>query len=141
MDTFTVTFEPPIPAARRPHRTRPKWPSFYAAAEAAEVPELDPAFNVAGRTFGYYPAHVSGVLDDLLGAADIISRREDQSIGLCGYTVLLVEFREGRVYFRDPAGSFSHGGTPIGDGFDPEEVEETLRQAADAVWELVLPKG
>lgn len=141
MGEFTVTFDPPIAAARKPHRTKPQWPSFYAAAEAAGVPELDPAFNVAGRTFGYYPDHVSGVLSDLLGAADIISRRVDQSIGLCGYTVLLVEFREGRVYFRDPAGAFSHGGTLIGGGFDPEEVEETLRQAADAVWELVFPKG
>lgn len=141
MDEFAVTFDPPIRPARRQHQIKPNLANFHAAAEAGRVPDLDPSFKVAGRTFGYYPAHASTVLSDLLGIADAISNRSARSIELCGYTVLLVDFREDRMFFYDPAGSYPNGGAPIGGGYDPAEVESAVRRAADAVWELVFPKG
>lgn len=141
MDDFAVAFDPPIPAARKQHQIRPNWTRIYAASEAARLAPLDPVFKVAGRRFGYHPADPPGVLGDLLGAAEVISRRVDATIALSGYTVLLVEFREDRVFFSDPAGSYPNGGAPVGGSFDPDEIELTLRRAADAVWELIFPRG
>ncbi len=141
MDEFAVTFDPPIRAARKQHQIKPNWTRIYAASVAARLAPLDPVFRVAGRTFGYHPADASVVLGDLLGAAEIISGRIDATISLSGYTVLLVEFREDRVFFRDPAGSYPNGGAPVGGSFHADEIELTLRRAADAVWELIFPRG
>lgn len=144
MSGFSVTFDPPIPAATRRHELDVKkinWARVHEAAKAAGLPELDPVYTVAGRKFGYYPADADVVLADMLGAADCFARRINHELTLCGYTVLLVEFRDERAFFSDPTGSYPCGGAPIGDGFDADEVTEVLRRAADAVWEFVFPEG
>lgn len=144
MSGFSVTFDPPIPAATRRHELDVKkinWGRVHEAAKAAGLPELDPVYTVAGRKFGYYPADADVVLADMLRAADCFGRRINHDMMLCGYTVLLVEFRDERAFFSDPAGSYPSGGAPLGDGFDADEATELLRRAADAVWEFVFPEG
>jgi hypothetical protein len=139
MSDFKVAFEPPIPPARGRHRIVPSWPNVYATVQARRLADLDPIYEVAGRRLRYHPASPEQVLSDLMGEADAFSRGVDHAIGLCGYTVLLVEFRKGRAFFTDPANSYPNGGAPIGDSFDVGEVEEALRLGADAVWEWIYP--
>jgi hypothetical protein len=141
MQDFLIQFDPSIPPVRSAPRPRMSIPRLYTAAEAANTPELDPRYKLAGRTFGYYPAHVTTVLADMLAEAEAFAGRVDHGMTLSGYTVLLVEFRDGKAVFRDPVNSARTGGRLIAGGYDPDEIAEAFRSAADAVWAWVFPNG
>jgi hypothetical protein len=130
---FLISFDPPLPAAGT---TVPplKLDGVDVAAVVAGYPhEHHVIYSIDGRAFGYCPASILTVLNDVHLEWMLIQGRRSHDVTLAGYTVLEAVFEQGGFQFRDPRWPPA----PVGDRFDAADLEDKFKAATATIWSLV----
>ena len=137
MTRFAILITPEIAPSRR--RTEAiEWDEIDVAAASDRFKQYDVHYLVDGRVYGYDPASLLTVLNDLAQELELCERRESHGMTLSGYTVLTVEFDEAGATFSDPGvrGTRAAGGQ-IGEPVDPDAICAAFRSAVGAVRSIV----
>ena len=115
-----------------------EWDAIDVAAASDRFRKYDVHYVVDGRVYGYYPASLLTVLNDLAQELELCERRESHEMTLTGYTVLILEFGEAGGTFADPVmrGARLTGGQ-IGEPMDPDDICAAFRSAVRDVWSIM----
>lgn len=114
-----------------------EWDAIDVAAAGDPFKKYDVRYLVDGRVYGYYPASLLTVLNDLAQELELCERRESHEMTLSGYTVLILEFDEAGGTFSDPVvrGARPAGGQ-IGEPMAQEEICAAFRSAVHDIWSI-----
>lgn len=136
MSTFSISFKPNIGEVGDCNFPQSISDMDVSSLMVRYPTQYEVSYRIDEIIFTYYPSSIITLINDLWLEFEKLLNRDNHDMTLSGYTVLKMDFKDGKVVFFDPSRD-SSSLSQVGDKFDLIDIDIEFRRALSAVWNYV----